>query len=321
MTESRSTRQKPLFDKVATSEAEDRAEPASAPYAPPDGFVARTQDLVARLMDRIKEHNLPVISAGIAFWGLLAIPATLASTLSIYGMVADPDQVEDQINDSLSSLPESAREIISDQLESVAGSSGAGLAIGAAVGVILALWTVSGAVAKVIATLNTIWRVREDRKFPVIRGVALAITFGAIVFFALAAFVLAVLPAILSEVGLGGPARWLLNLARVPALLLFMAAGLGILYWAGPNRRSRFRAASPGAITGTILWLVLSFAFSVYTTYFSSYNETYGVLGGVVILLLWLYMTSFVVLLGAEVDSALEDRAAGLAPPSQHKKA
>ena len=273
----------------------------------PTTRVQRIKDIGLRVKDRIKEHNLAVVAAGIAFWGLLAIPAVLTAVLSIYGLVADETEVEDQIEDNLGALPEEARQIITNQLESVAGASGGGLAVGVVVGIILALWTSSGAIAKVIATLNTIWGVSEDRKFFKLRGLALFITLGSIVFVIGAAFLLAIMPAVLSEVGLADVGRWLLNAGRFPALLLFMAAGLAVLYWIGPNRRSRYRPLTWGAVLATLLWVVVSGAFSIYTASFSSYNETYGTLGAIVILLMWLFLTAFMVLIGAEIDAARDE--------------
>ena len=271
---------------------------------------ALIKDVALRVKTRIKSHNLAVVAAGIAFWGLLAIPAMLTAVLSIYGLFADPAKVEGQIEDNLGALPEEARTIITGQLESVAGASGSGLAVGAAIGIVLALWTSSGAIAKVIATLNTIWGIDETRKFAKLRGLAVLITLGAIVFVMGAAFLLAALPPLLSEVGLADIGRWLLNAGRFPALLGFMAASLAFLYWIGPDHRSKYRVVTWGALSATLLWVVVSGLFSVYTSKFASYNETYGTLGAAVILLLWLFLTAFMVLIGAEIDASREERAA-----------
>ncbi len=269
----------------------------------------RIKDVAMKVKDRIKQHNLAVVAAGIAFWALLAIPAVLTAVLSIYGMVADEDKIETQIEDNLGGLPEDARSIITGQLESVAGASGGGLAVGAAIGILLALWTSSGAIAKVIATLNTIWGVDENRKVFKLRGLAVMITFGAIIFVIGAAFLLAVLPPLLSEVGLADAGRWLLNAGRFPALLAFMATGLAFLYWVGPNHSKKYRLVTWGATIATLLWVVVSAVFSIYTARFGSYNETYGSLGAVVVLLMWLFLTAFMVLIGAEIDAAREEPA------------
>jgi membrane protein len=261
-----------------------------------------------RVKDRVKHHNLNVVAAGIAFWSLLAIPAVLTSIISIYGLVASPDEVEDQINDLMSGVSEEARTVVSDQLENITSGSSGGLAAVAIIGIVLALWSASGAVAKLITTMNTIWEVREDRKFFALRGVAVALTFGAIVFFLSTVAALAIVPAILGETALGDVARWTINLARFPAMLVFMMVGLTFLYWFGPNRRAKWRLLTWGAFIATVGWLLLSGLFSIYTANFAQYNETYAAMGSVVVLLLWMFITAFMVLVGAEIDAAREER-------------
>ncbi|MFN3220157.1 MAG: YihY/virulence factor BrkB family protein [Acidimicrobiales bacterium] len=271
------------------------------------------RDIAMRVKDRVKHHNLNVVAAGIAFWSLLAIPAVLTSIVSIYGLVASPDEVEDQINDLMSGVSEEARTVVSDQLENITSGSSGGLAAVAVIGIVLALWSASGAVAKLITTMNTIWEVREDRKFFALRGVAVALTFGAIVFFLSTVAALAIVPAILGETALGDVARWTINLARFPALLVFMMVGLTFLYWFGPNRHAKWRLLTWGAFIATVGWLVLSGLFSIYTANFAQYNETYAAMGSVVVLLLWMFITAFMVLVGAEIDAAREERDAELA--------
>ncbi len=161
--------------------------------------------------------------------------------------------------------------------------------------------------------MNTIWEVREDRKFFALRGVAVALTFGAIVFFLSTVAALAIVPALLGQTALGDVARWTINLARFPALLVFMMVGLTFLYWFGPNRHARWRLLTLGAFIATVGWLLLSGLFSIYTANFAAYNETYAAMGSVVVLLLWMFITAFMVLVGAEIDAAREERDAELA--------
>ena len=261
-----------------------------------------------RVKERVKHHNLNVVAAGIAFWSLLAIPAVLTSVISIYGLVASPDDVEQQIDDLMSGVSEEARTVISDQLQNITSGNTGGLAAVAVIGIVLALWSASGTVAKLITTMNTIWEVREDRKFLALRGVAVALTFGAIVFFLSTVAALAIVPAVLGETTLGDVARWTINLARFPALLVFMMVGLTFLYWFGPNRHARWRLLTWGAFIATVGWLALSGLFSIYTANFAQYNETYAAMGSVVVLLLWMFITAFMVLVGAEIDAAREER-------------
>lgn len=294
-------------EEALVEEAADELAPASD--ARPKGFVA----VVKALMSRIKEHNLVVVAAGIAFWGLLAIPAVLFSTVSIAGLVLDPDKVEDQVKANLDGIPDDAKSIIIGQLENVSGGSSGGLITGLIVGLALALWSSSGAMAKLMATLNTIYGTIEERSFPKLRGLALALTFGGIVFVAGAVFLLAVLPALLGQIdGVGDAAATLFNSLRFPVLGLVMVIALGVLYHVGPDRRNgRYRVITLGAFVATILWVGLSGLFSIYTATLGSYNETYGTLGGLVVLLLWLFITAFVVLIGAEIHALTGRETAG----------
>jgi len=262
------------------------------------------------LSQRIKVHNLVVVAAGIAFWGLLAIPATLFAVVSIAGLVLDPDTVKDQVTENLNG-PDEVKEIIGAQLEGVAGGSTGGLIFGVVLGVLLALWTSSGAMAKLMGALNTIYDAVETRNMLKLRGTALILTFGGIVFISSAIFLLAALPALLSSIdGVGDSAATLFNWLRFPALGLVMIIALGVLYYLGPNRTTKYRPITLGAAVAMFLWIALSALFTIYTSTVGNYNETYGSIGGIVILLLWLFITSFVVLLGAEIHAQSEVDAA-----------
>lgn len=278
--------------------------PEPEPEPEPETRAQRAKDVALTVKDRVKADNLVVQAAGIAFYSLLAIPALLAATLSIAGLALDPATVAQQVEDNLSGLPDDARSIIADQLEAVSGGASGGLILGVALGIVLALWSVSGAMTKLMATLNTIYAVDEDRNFLALRGTALVLTFGGIFFIVAAVFALAVVPPLLGETTIGDAGRWLVNIARFPVLAVAMVVGLGVLYRYGPNRRGeRHRTFTVGATVATLMWLALSGLFTVYTSTFGNYNQTYGALAGVVILLMWLWITALVVLVGAEVNA------------------
>ena len=268
------------------------------------------KQLVATLKElgkRVKQHNLVVVAAGIAFWGLMAIPATLFAVVSIAGLVLDEATVKDQVADNLSGLPKEAKSIIGDQLAGVSGGSTGGLIAGVVVGLLLAFWTASGAMAKLMGALNTIYGTEETRNFARLRGTAVGLTFGGIIFISTAIFLLAALPPILSSItGVGDSVATLFVWLRFPLLGLVMVIALGVLYHLGPNRKAGYRPLTMGAVVAMVLWISLSALFTIYTSTVASYNETYGSIGGIVILLLWLFITAFVVLLGAEVHAQRE---------------
>lgn len=293
----------PVLANGDTSEREIEAMQASGSDSIFARFIAAAKDLSRR----IKVHNLVVVAAGIAFWGLLAIPATLVAIVSIAGLVLDPATVRSQVEDNLSGLPEEAQTIIGDQLEGVSGGNTGGLIAGVAVGIALALWTSSGAMAKLLGTLNTIYDTTESRNFFKLRGTAIGLTFGGIVFLSSAIFLLAVLPAVLGSIeGVGDVAQTLFSVLRFPILGLVMVIALGVLYHVGPDRTAKYRPLTIGALVAMVLWIGLSGLFSIYTATAGSYNETYGSIAGIVILLLWLFITAFTVLIGAELHAQSE---------------
>lgn len=198
--------------------------------------------LLKELGQRVKNHNLVVVAAGIAFWGLLAIPATPFAVVSIAGIVLDSETVEQQVEDNLSGLPTEAKAIITEQLESVSGGSTGGLIAGLIVGLVLAFWTASGAMVKLMGALNTIYDTVETRNFLKLRGTAIGLTFGGIIFVSSAIFLLAPLPPVLSSVdAVGVSTARLFVWLRFPVLGLVMIIALSVLYYLGPDRKTKYR--------------------------------------------------------------------------------
>ena len=173
----------------------------------------------------------------------------------------------------------------------------------------LALLSAAGGVGNLITAINIAYDEEETRGFLKRKALALFLTFGAIVFVALVLALVAVAPAILDNVVGSGPARWGLEAGRWVLLFLAMTFGLAVLYRLAPDRaNAKFSWVSTGAVTATIVWLIASVGFSLYVDNFGSYAKTYGALAGVVVLLLWLWMTMFVVLLGAELNAEAEQQ-------------
>ena len=264
------------------------------------------------LKNRLKADNLSVTAAGVAFYGLLSLVPALVATLSIYGLLADPDDVVSQVQDLAGSASPEVQKILEEQMGDLAGGNSAALGVGLAVSVLLALWSASGAVNNLMKAINFQYRTLETRKGWVVRLMALAFTLGTILFVVAAVFLLAVMPALAAEVGFGDLARWALGIARFPMLALMMVVGLSVLYRFAPSHPERrpLQLLSPGAVVATVLWILVSAAFSIYTANLGSYNETYGSMAGVVILLMFLWLTALVVLVGATVNHLLETRRA-----------
>lgn len=274
---------------------------------PGDIPAAGWKDVAARVKDESKEDAVPLLAAGVAFFGLLASVPTLIAVVSIYGLVADPTNISSHVQDWLGAAPPEARTLVTQQLRSIVSASGGSLSIGVAVGIVVALWSASSGMKHLIQAINLAYDEQESRGFLKLRLVSLGLTVGAILFLLVMSSAIALIP----DVGTGGAARTIIGLliGLVEVIVLFAAfvAGLAVLYRFAPDRdKPRWQWVSWGAVIAAVLWLVASLLFSLYTANFGKYNKTYGSLGGVIILLLWLMISAGVVILGAEINAELE---------------
>jgi membrane protein len=273
-----------------------------------EGHAAQEAKSVAsQLPPRVRQHNLTLVSAGVAFYAFLAFVPTLIAVVSVYGLVADPEHVRDQIDDVAGALPEELRDFLEFQLTQITDANRAGVSITLVVSIAVALWSASGGMAALVAGINVAHEEEEPKSFVAKRGKALALTLGAVIVLVALVWLLAFLPAFIEEVGLGDGGRLAFGILRWPVLALLMVLALSTLYRiavSGSEERSGWRRViTPGAIVGTALWLVVSVLFSFYTANFASYSKTYGALASIVVVLLWLFLTTLAVLVGAEVDA------------------
>ncbi|GAA1880704.1 YihY/virulence factor BrkB family protein [Pseudonocardia ailaonensis] len=263
--------------------------------------------VLRRAWAEAKTDNVPILAGGVAFAAFLALFPALIAALTLYGLLADPAQVAGQIEGLASALPETARPIITDQLTAVTASGSGALGVGLVVSVLAALWSASGGTMNLIRATNLAYDEDESRGFLRLRGTALLLTLGAVVFVLLAVALVAIVPALLDALGLGGVGLVAAQVVRWAVLLALVVAALAVIYRVAPDRDApRFRWVSVGAVTATLLWMLGSVVFSLYVDNFGSYNKTYGALAGVIVLMLWLYLTSYIVLLGAEINAESE---------------
>ena len=254
-----------------------------------------------------KTDNVPLLAAGMAYYAFLAIFPALIAAVLLYGLFADPAQIAAQINGLGSALPAEVRTLVTEQLTMASGSGRAGF--GAAVAILLALFSASGGVGNMMTAINTAYDEEETRGFLKKRGIALLLTLGALVFFLLVVTLIAVVPAVLQIFGTGGIVWFLIQAARWLLIVVLISAALAVLYRVAPDRDApKMRWTSVGAAIATILWIVASVGFSLYVANFGSYAKTYGALAGIVILLLWLFITSYAILLGAEINAESEQQ-------------
>ena len=260
----------------------------------------------SKLRERIREHNLTLVAAGVAFYGFLALVPGLIAFVSIYGLVANPEDVTRQVEDLGSSLPAEVQDFLVFQLTSIVDASGAGVSITAVIAVLVALWSASGGMAALITGIHIAHESEEPKGFVAKRGKALALVIAAIVFLGVVLFLIVAVPPLLSDAGLGTAGRLLFDILRWPILAAVMLAGIGVLYRLSVKEspRGRFGFLTTGTVVATVGWLVVSGLFAVYTASFASYGKTYGALASIVVVLLWLWLSALVVLAGAEVDGA-----------------
>lgn len=269
------------------------------------------RDVLWRVKEETDKDNISMIAAGVAFYLMLAIFPILAATVSIYGLVADPADVQRNFEAVSGVIPEQARSIIVDQLSAVASASGGQLGLSVLVSIALTLWSASRGVNAVITALNIAYDETEGRSFIKLNAIALSLTVAMIVFMIVTLAVVVGLPAVIGYLNLGETVEWAVRLSRWPILAVAVMVALAVLYRYGPDRETpQWRWVSWGAAVATLMWILGSVAFSVYVSNFADYNETYGTMGAVVILLLWFNLSAYAVLLGAELNAEMEHQTA-----------
>lgn len=269
------------------------------------------QQILKRAWAENKADNMPIIGGGVAFFGFLAIFPTLIAAISLYGLVASPATVQEQVSGLRGAVPREVLDIIDQQLTSVASANSGALSVSLLVSILAALWSASGGVNNLITAVNIAYDEVETRGFVKLRGLSLLLTLGAIVFVLVTISLVAVAPVVLDALPLGIVGTILAQVLRWVLLLALMAGALATLYRLAPDRDApKFRWVTLGSVVATLAWVVVSVAFSFYVSNFGSYSATYGAVAGVVVLMLWLQLTVFLVLLGAEVNAETEHQTA-----------
>jgi membrane protein len=265
--------------------------------------------VLLRTKDEVSNDNLAIMAAGVAFFAMLAIFPALIGLVSIYGLVADPAEIEKQLDNVSSMLPAEARVLIADYLRATVQNQDSTLGLAAILGILGALWSASSGTGTMMQAINVVYDEKEKRSFIRSRSVALALTFGMIVIVLIAVALLAVVPVVLNFAGLSQVTDTLLSWGRWPLLIVLGLLGLAGLYRFGPDRADpKWRWVTPGSLLAVLSWLIVSAGFSLYAANFGNFGKTYGPLASVVVLLTWLYLSAFVILLGAELNAELESQ-------------
>jgi membrane protein len=278
----------------------------------PTGLPRRSWgDTLKRTARGFKEHKLQHWAAALTYYAVLSLFPALLVMVSLVGLLADPDRVTSVLTDTVTALgPDTAAKTFQRPIESLTSNrSTAGVMF--VVGVLAALWSASTYVGAFTDACNAIYRVEEGRRFLKLKALQLAVTLVLIVLAAAVALALVlsgpVVSALGSSLGIGDTALTAWRYAKWPAMIVLVLVIFGVLYYATPNARvSGMRWVTAGALLALLTWVVASAAFALYVANFGSYDKTYGTLGGVVVFLLWLWITNMAILLGAELNAELE---------------
>lgn len=265
------------------------------------------RDILLRVKEEQNKHNISIIAAGVAFYLLLAIIPALAAMISIYGLVFDPAGVQQQLSFLQNVLPTEAYQLLQSQLNRLVSSSGGALGLGLIFGLLLSILSAAKGMKALMTALNIAYDEAESRGFIKINGLALLLTFGAILFMLLSLALIAALPVIFGTLGLPDSIQTALSISKWPVLAILIMVAVSALYRYAPDRdRARFRWINWGAVGATLLWIAASLLFSIYVSNFGSFNKVYGSIGTIIILLMWFFLTAYAVLLGAELNAGME---------------
>lgn len=265
------------------------------------------RDILTRVKTEIGSDHVTLVAAGLAMCGLLAVFPGLAAVIAIYGLFASPAHVVEHMQVFSSLLPPGTWDLFKTQLQTVAGEPQGSLTFAAIGGVLIALWSARAGMSALMTATNIAYAEAEKRGFFRQMLVSLAFTVGAIVAFLFVLTLGVALPVALKVLGTSSWVQFVAGALRWLALWLGAVLGLTVLYRYAPSRvRAQWRWVTWGSAIAATLWILVSVLFAWYVSVFASYGKTYGALGGMIALLMWFYLTSLVVVIGAEINSEME---------------
>jgi membrane protein len=261
------------------------------------------KDVLARTWSEFNSDHIPAVAGGATFFGLLALFPALGVFVSLYGLFADVEKARQQVLHLQGVLPGGAISVLSEQMARLAAAPHSRLGITFLTSLVLSLWSSNAGIKALIAGLNIAYEETERRKFLMLNLVSLSFTVGGVA----VALLVAAVPAGIDQAGLQG--SWIVRILQWPLLLLVIGVLLSVLYRYGPSRaHARWRWITPGSAFAALAWVAMSALFTLYVANFGHYDKTYGSLGAVVGFMTWIWLSLSVVLLGAELNSELEQQ-------------
>ena len=267
--------------------------------------------VLKRTYEQIGEDRLLAVSAGVVFYGLLAFFPAITALVSSYALFADASTINDHLAALSGILPEGSFSIVQDQVGRVLSKGNIKIGTTFAVSLLLAIWSANGGMKAIIDALNVVYEEKEKRGFFALNATSLGFTVGGLVGILIAIGLVIAAPIFLSSIGLNGSTETIVKYGRWPALALVLLIGLAVLYRFAPSRtKPQWRWVSIGSVTATVTWIIGSASLSYYLANYAGYNDTYGSLGAAIGLMMWMWMSTIVVLFGAELNSEIEHQTA-----------
>jgi len=265
------------------------------------------KDVLLRVKDQMEKDNLPIMAAGVAFYFFMALFPALLAAVSLYALVTDPQQLQEHMNYAGNVLPAEAHDILTDRLESIIETQDSGLGWGLAISLLFSIWSANKGTFFLFRALNVVYDEKSTRGMIKQNAITLSFTIGFMIVGILSMTIVIAFPALIGVLGLPDILETVLRYARWLVMAVIVMFCFAMIYQFAPQRQHpKLRWVSPGSIIATVLWILGSLAFSLYVQNFDNFEEMYGSVAAVIILMLWLNLTAFIILMGAEINAELE---------------
>lgn len=265
------------------------------------------KEISSRVVSQLKKDNVQIVSAGVGFYFFMAIFPTIVAALSIYGLLMDPAQIQDHVDGLAKFLPSEAYGIIESIMKPIVSKPDQSLGWGLLFSILLSLWSANQGTNALFEGINIAYNEEDNRSYFKRTGMTLLFTLGGIVLGFISILIVILFPALIDHIHLGSTVETVLGWTRWILLAIIIIFGLGLLYKKAPDRDNpEIKWVSWGSVTATVLWILGSLLFSWYVNNFGSYDDMYGSFASVIVMLLWMFLTAFIILLGAEINSEME---------------
>jgi membrane protein len=298
----------PISAQISRAKESGRGRHALVPWQIP---WAGWKDIFWRLYASVNDNRLLAVAGGVVFFSLLAIFPAIAAFVSLYGLIADASTIDSHLSLAAGVFPTGAVDILHEQIARLTAKSDAKLGLGFITGLVIALWSANAGMKAIIDALNVVYDEEEKRSFVKLNLLTLLFTLIAILSLMVALAAVVIAPMVLSAIGLSSLLSLSIAVLRWPLLLVLVTVALAAIYRYGPSRTEpRWQWLSVGSAAAAIGWLVTSVLFSWYIAHFGAYNATYGSLGAAVGMMMWMWISAIVILLGGELNAEIEHQTA-----------